>query len=154
MPTIEVDMSGFDGSRKALHNLASQINNPGEKLMRRLGESSLDDVDQRFMTRGYNTWAPDSESTIKKKGHGMVLIDSGVMYASAKMSKMTQNEVEIDVPVGGKKHDPMVPIYHQKGTKRMPQRKIIEVTPRLEKSLTDTLQKWVEDMIMAFGKAM
>jgi len=154
MPTFDYDMSGMAGARKAIHNLAEQIENPPAKMIHRLGEASLEDVDKRFMTRGYNTWPADSEETIKKKGQAMVLIDTGAMYNSARISGWTRNSITVDVPYGGKNHDPDVPRYHQSGTKHMPQRKIIEVTRKLNLALTDVLKKWVEDMIMAFGKGV
>jgi hypothetical protein len=122
--------------------------------MRRLGEVSLDDVTERFMDRGHGTWAPDSEETVKRKGNAMVLIDTGAMYASAEVFHPKKNTVGVIVPYGGRNHSPDVPKFHQYGTSKMPQRKIVEVTPQLNTSLMVAMQKWVDDMIMAFVKGI
>lgn len=154
MTTINIKVINLDNVQKALDNLTEKINNPPEQLMRRLGETAIEDIDQRFMTRGYGTWAPLKPSTIKRKGNSMVLIDTGAMLSSVNISKLTQDSVEVDVPFGGKTRNPKVPVFHQEGTKRMPQRKIIEVTPRLKQALASTLEKWVSDITKAFAKGM
>ena len=154
MPTIKIEIDGMQKFRKALNSLGDQIQNPPEKLMRRLGETSIEDIDQRFMTAGYGTWPPLAPSTIAKKGHGFILIDSGAMFQSSRISGMERNAVEVDVPYGGPEHNPDVPSIHQHGKGHIPQRKIIEVTPKLTQALTDTLTRWLMEMVMAFGKGM
>ena len=155
MTTIKVEIEGMQQFRKSINSLADQIQNPPAHLMRRLGETSIEDIDRRFMTAGYNTWPPLAHETVlRKHGNSFILIDTGAMFQSTRISGTEKNAVEVDVPYGGKHHDPDVPAIHQHGRGHVPQRKIIDVTPQLETALTDTLQKWVEDMVMAMGKAM
>ena len=55
---------------------------PGIDTMKKFGEEALADVDQRFNTGGYGTWAPLSPVTISKKGHDTILVDTGNMKNS------------------------------------------------------------------------
>ena len=148
---VKMTCTGFDGVRKVLNNLASAIENPDEKLMQRLGAVCLDDIDMRFATRGYGSWAPLKPSTIKRKGHDFVLVDTGAMQTSARIKSLTKGMVSVGVFQGGKNHDPDVPGYHQSVTRRMPQRKIIEVTPRLKEALTKESALFYSDMINGFS---
>ena len=153
MSTVKVTVQGLDAAKAAIDSLFASIQNPGAKLKSRLGDAMLEDVDQRFMTRGYGTWAPLKDETVKRKGHGHVLIDSGVMMASTEVA-MRQNEVALTVRYGGKYHSLAVPGYHQQGTRRTPQRKIVEVTPQLTALLMEAIRVWVKDLVLAFGKKM
>ncbi len=148
---IEIKVKGLIECQKALNNLGDRIENPDINLMRRLADTTVDDIDTRFMTRGYGTWAPLAESTIQhKKGNQMVLIDTGAMMGSVTIKSIQPGSLVVTVPYGGGKHNPDVPTYHQKGTKKMPQRRIIEVTSKLKNALTSTVMIWISDMIKAF----
>ncbi len=148
---IKMTATGFDGVRKVLNNLSSKIQDPGEKLMQRLGAVVLDDIDMRFVTRGYGTWPPLNPQTIKRKGHDFVLIDSGTMFNSAKIKQLTRGMVSVGVLKGGKHHDADVPKYHQAGTSRMPKRKIIDVTPQLKQALLRETEVFYSDMVKGFA---
>jgi hypothetical protein len=153
--TITINVTGLDEARKTVITLADKIANPDLNLMKRIGDTVVDDIDEKFMTRGYGTWPPLKSSTIKhKKGNSMVLIDTGAMFGSTRIKAVKEGQVEVDVPYGGAGHDPDVPIYHQRGTRKMPQRKIAEVTPLLIEKVVATVKKWVEEMVMAAGKEM
>ena len=155
MPSIKIEIDGMERFHRSVNSLADQIVNPPAKLMRRLGETAIEDIDKRFMTAGYGTWPPLAPSTVAKKhGNSFILIDTGAMFQSTRISGTEKDAVEVDVPYGGAKHNPKVPGYHQHGTGRTPQRKIIDVTPQLESALTDSLETWVIDMAKAFGKGM
>ena len=153
MTTIKVTIEGIEAAKVALNNLASSIENPGEKLMSRVGDAMLEDVDQRFATRGYGTWPANAPSTIRRKGHGNVLVESGAMRASTKIS-IQGNEAALTVPHGGRNGSPAVPGYHQRGTGRMPQRQIVDVTPQLMLLLSEALSQWISDVVAAFGKEL
>ena len=152
MDSINIKATGFDTIEKILNNLAVNISNPDEKLMKRLGGVVLGDIDQRFMTRGRGTWAPLSPRTIKRKGHDYVLIDSGAMFKSVTITELSRGKVAVGVLYAGKKHDPKVPGYHQAGApaRNLPQRKIVENTPLLQLALITETQLWVKEMIVAF----
>jgi hypothetical protein len=151
---ITVEATNFENVHKSLHNLAEQISHPNEQIMRRLGETAMEDIEKRFMTRGYGTWPPLAPSTIKKKKDDFVLIETGAMFSSTKIEFGQPGQVTVSVPYGGKKHDPNVPKYQQLGTKRIPQRKIIDASPKLKAALVNTLVKWVDDMVKAFAHSM
>ena len=147
---IRIKVKNLDNVLRSVNNLAEKIVNPDEKLLRRLGDVGVEDIDQRFMTRGYGTWPELSPETIKRKGHDNILIDSGAMFASVRITSLQPHHVEIAVPYGGKKHNEMVPVYHQQGTRKMPQRKIIDVTSKLTSAIGTAAQLWISDMIKAF----
>lgn len=147
-------VTGLENVEKAVNNLAEKIASPDTHLMTRLGEAAIEDIDRRFMTRGYNTWPALKPATIARKHSDFVLIETGAMYASTKITALTRGSVTVGVPSGGKNHSPDVPGYHQHGTRHTPQRKIIEVTPRLMTALTDAVELWVQDMIKAFKKTV
>ena len=154
MPTVKITATNLDNVQKALNNLGDMVQNPDEKLMRRLGDVGVEDTEQRFMTRGYNSWPALSPETVKHKHSDFVLIDSGAMFNSVTMQMLQPGVVVVKVPFGGKKHDSRVPEFHQEGTSKMPQRKIMAVTPQLTTALKSTLQLWVNDMVKAFRKTM
>ena len=153
MPQVVIKYDGMEQAKAAVNSLADQIKNPDQQLMRRIGDATLEDLDQRFMTRGYGTWAPLSAATIARKGNDMVLIDTGAMYASSKV-EIAGPAVRVTVPYGGVNHNTSVPAYHQQGTRRMPQRKIVEFTPQLRLNLIDAMVTWLVDMLKAKSKAM
>lgn len=154
MSDISSKATGFDRAVDGLTTLAERIQNPGEKLMRRLGDVVVEDIEERFMTAGEGSWAPLSPETVRRKGSAFILIDSGAMFASLALELRGENAVRVSVPYGGANHDPQVPGYHQRGTARMPQRKIIANTPALRRALYDAAAIWLRDMVAAcFVKA-
>ena len=154
METINIDVRGVGEAKKALNNLADKIVNPDGQLMRRLGDATMDDIEQRFMTRGYGTWKELSPSTIKaKRGNSMVLVDTGAMFSSLR-PEISGRSVRVVVPYGGAEHNTSVPGYHQEGTRRMPQRKIVDFTQKLAKALQDAFTTWLIDMFKASQKSV
>jgi phage gpG-like protein len=151
--SINFKLTGIPETRAALDSLAARIVNPDDKFMRRLGDALLEDTDRRFETRGYGTWPEDAPETVKRKGHGQVLVDSGDMRQST-VIKRVGNTVKIIVQHGGKNRNPDVPGYHQNKTRRMPQRRIVQKTPQLMSLLTATILLWVSDLVKAFKKKM
>jgi len=146
---ISITATGVKEVRAKLASLAAAIENPGEKVMKRLAGVCLEDIDQRFATRGYGTWQPLSPRTIKRKGHENVLVDTGAMQSSPRIATLTGNSFSVEVPYGGRRHNPDIPGYHQRGTSRMPQRKIVEVTPRLTAALILETESWLSSMTEA-----
>jgi hypothetical protein len=153
MITVNIKVENLEKVQRLLNNLGDKIENPGEKLFNRLKAAGMEDIDQRFMSRGYGTWPSLSPRTIKRKGHSFVLVDTGAMLSSAKAYRRG-NRIFIRIPYGGRTHNPDVPRYHQTGTRRMPQRKIIEVTPQLRMRLRNTVVEYVHDMVRAYRTEM
>lgn len=149
--SINVHVTGIESMKRSVNSLAEKIKNPDDKFARRIGDVLLEDTDRRFMTRGYGTWPEDSPETIKRKGHGNVLIDSGAMMSSTKVQRIGNN-IKLTVPFGGKNHSADVPGFHQEGTRHMPRRKVVEATPQLSARLGTALATWIRDICSAFGK--
>ena len=151
--TINVKVAGLDQMKRSINNLAEKIEHPDDKFARRIGDALLEDTDRRFMTRGYGTWPENKPETVKRKGHGNVLIDSGAMMASTKVQRIGNN-IKLTVPYGGKNHDSDVPDYHQEGRGHLPKRKIVEATSRLASALVATYAVWLRDIAASFGKGL
>ena len=98
---VRVTPIKFDQVQKAVDNLAERIRNPDDKLMRRMIDASVEDVDRRFATRGYNTWPPLSPRTIKRKGNDEVLVETGTMRVSVFYRYVAKGIFQIFVPFGG-----------------------------------------------------
>lgn len=64
-------------------------------------------------------WAPLAASTIRKKGHSRILVESGDMRESVYSRRQSAFQVEIGVA------DPKIHI-HEYGTEHIPPRKVIE----------------------------
>jgi len=152
MSTVNIHVKGLDEAKAAIKTLADCIHNLDDKLMKSLGDAMLDDVDKRFMTRGYGTWQPNSPATIRRKGHANVLIDTGTMMASTQYT-IKDSSVILTVPRGGRNRSPDVPPKHQSGD-GVPMRKIVEVTPQLMVGLKMAAAKWLRDLVLAYGKRM
>ena len=148
--SITITVDGLPDVQRAVDNLASKIANPDDKLMTRVGLAVIEDTERRFMTAGYGTWPPLSAATVKRKKGSFILIDTGAMFASLRITKQGPQMVDVTVPYGGRKHNPKVPMYHQTGTKRIPQRKIMDKTPQLLKLVDEAVSQWIDDMLKAF----
>jgi hypothetical protein len=147
---IEIKTRGLEEAQKAVSTLAEMIENPDAKLATRMGDAVLEDIDERYMTRGYGQWPPLSPETIKRKGHDNPLIDTGAMFASSRYKLLGPGRVMVEMPFGGRGHDARVPSFHQNGTSRTPQRQIIAITPQLINRIQATVEQWIDDMLKAF----
>lgn len=151
---VKITAPNLETIRKQMSSLADMIEKPGHKYMGRLGDAVLEDIDKRFMTRGYGTWKALAPATILHKKHDFVLVETGAMISSTTMTVLTDNQVSVDVPYGGKNRSPKVPYFHQHGTSRMPPRKLIEKTPQLNAALELAIIVWVKDMFLSLKKVM
>lgn len=71
-------------------------------------------------SHGGSQWAPLAMSTIRRKGHGRVLFETGAM-ASTVFVELAGMKVQLG-------NGSRVAKFHQFGTRRMPQRKVVEAT--------------------------
>ena len=143
---LKFNITGLDETIAKLEELHTQLNEgPGDVVMAELGLEGMDDIEERFETRGYGTWAPLSPITIFFKGHDKVLIDTGTMRDSVGIAEITSNRVAVTVPHGGEHKDPNIPIKHQQGDilQLLPERPIVEVTDRLLDRFIPVVQRWL-----------
>ena len=116
---------------------------PGLEVMTNVGQAAMEDIEERFRTRGYGTWVPLSPVTIARKGHDTILVDTGNMRGSVGISTVTSKSVTVTVPYGGKDNDVAIPIVHQLGTGKVPQRKIVENTQQLRNRINPVIKNWL-----------
>lgn len=132
---------------KTTNNLAQlieRIGSPGENVMRELGRQTLIDIEARFATQGYGEWAPLAAETVRRKeNRSTILVDTGIMRRSTRISKVTNDSLEVEVPGAGEGLDPEIPIKHQEGI-GVPKREIIKTTDRLLARYEPVLERWVQ----------
>ncbi len=89
---------------------------------------------------GGQRWQPLAESTVRRKGHPTILIDSGVLRTSITFKTIRALPDGFIVDLGTN-----VPYarYHQEG-RGVPQRKVVEVTEQDRRELTAGFLVWME----------
>ena len=144
--SFDVQTEGMDSMIGQLETIADSVQDgPGLRVMEDVGKAAMADIDARFDTGGYGTWVPLSPLTIALKGgRTEILIDTGNMRNSVGISQVNADSVIVTVPRGGEDNDPAVPIQHQLGTDRIPQRKIVEDTPELRERLSAVVNEWIQ----------
>ena len=150
---IDLHTKGSHTVEKQLEAFSKQLNDgPGEGVMRFLGQAGLEDIRARFRTKGYGTWPPLSEVTIRqKKGRNKeaILVDSGVMRHSPRITHADANTVKVGVPYATADERAGIPAKHQMGEGNVPQRKIVDITPQLLKRLDAMIKRWFKTLIKA-----
>ena len=149
--SVDIQSEGVQGIIDQLDTLETMLQNgPGQETMLELGQAAMQDVDARFDTGGYGTWAPLAPITIiMKGGRDTILIDTGNMRNAVGIGEVTANRVTVVVPTGGEDNDPSVPIAHQLGISEfganaafLPQRKIVEISDQLLTRLAPIIKEW------------
>ena len=144
MVTVKTAVTGLDALVEKTEKLVDQMENgPGSAVMLEVGEAAVEDIEERFKTRGYGTWQPLKPATIMRKGHDTILVDTGTMKGAVGIGAVSERRVTAVVPYGGGRLSKDVPPRHQRGTETVPQRKIVEVTDRLLARINPIIMKWV-----------
>lgn len=86
-------------------------------------------------------WKSLAPSTIKRKGHGMILIDKGIMRASIGFKVIQAELLQFIVDVGST--DPKSN-FHQSGGANLPQRIVVDITPSDRKEMALDFGTWAE----------
>ena len=144
MIEVKVNVVGLDKllvKTGQFHELLQR--GPGVSVMTKLGTAAVEDVEDRFRSRGYGTWQPLSPATVARKGHDTIMVDTRTMVNSVGINVLTNDRVTVTVPYGGADKRTDIPIRHQLGQGNVPQRKIVEVTPQLLGRLTPVIKEWV-----------
>jgi phage gpG-like protein len=93
-------------------------------------------------SRSGRPWAPLAPSTVARKGHDEILVDSGALrdsfiYGDSNNIWEVTNEFlrfGSSVEYGG---------FHQSGTEHMPQRKVMDLTEADKVAIVKSIQRWV-----------
>lgn len=145
--STSIKITGLAPTIAKLQGLAKRIEEPETKLMRRIGENVVDNIEERFLNQGYGEWPPLKPATVRRKGSSYILVETGAMLASIRIKDIGPGFVRVIVAYGGRSRDQRVPLYHQYGTGRMPQRQIIKNDDRLRKGIGETIAKWLKDYL-------
>ena len=126
---INLDRAKIDGVLRALDAGFRDF----KPLLKDIADIQLKSADETFKTRGVNLgkpWANLKTATVKQKmriGKNIdILQRTGKMRRSFRMSKLTNNEVNVENSVEYFK-------YHQIGTKNMPRRQMLGHSPAMIK---------------------
>jgi len=146
---ISIDITNANIIADELNRLSESVLNSGDKLIEELGTEAIDETERRWFANGDGSWKPLSPRTIKRKGHAFPLVETGNMYNSLNYRREEKNALSINVPLGGRNNNPDVPAYHQYGTRRMPQRKILVASEKMAKRLQRVLSEYIRKEIRA-----
>ena len=122
------------------------------KLWEAFGEIMGDIEREQFETEGHGEWPGLAASTIERKGHSEILVDTGklrdslVNPAAAMQISARSMSYGTDVDYAG---------YHQSGTPKMPQRQVISDPFRVEdrRRLETAMIGWIDEIAAeTFGR--
>ena len=148
MLNMSIGITGVAAVQAALQALAAHIINPAEFLQDIAVPYLKKDIRRAFQSRGYRTWQPLAESTIRQKtrqGYPSTPLVRTGRYQRATESlrglRVRRNVLELDSPIP-------YAVYHEFGTRRMPARPVFSlVTRRLERELPRLFDRWVQRRI-------
>lgn len=92
--------------------------------------------------RGSGGWPELKPSTVKSKGHDAILIDSGDLYREMtdRSNIMITDDFMHFAPADEQEE---IGRYHQTGTSRMPQRKVVDFTDLDRRAMVRKVQSWI-----------
>lgn len=140
---ITIRSKGLKEAIASLEQTQERLELPGPQVMYAFGEAAKADIAARFATAGYGTWPPLSPETVKRKGHTLILIDTGTMMGSVSITQIGVRTVTVSVPYGGRNAQPVVPLVHQTGGNGLPVRRIVLITPQLLARLRIVADQWL-----------
>ncbi len=167
MADVKVDLSGLKRFSKSVESdLRKSGNGPIRKAIKQWGFVYRSFVQERFDTfsKGGGDWKPLAVSTVKAKGHGVILKDTNTLFTALEPTfKRKPGQLQKDIPFGvrvgyggeaDKKHPSSksksvadIAGFHQDGGPNLPQREII-VSPD-----TTTIKRMQQLMQIALKKA-
>ena len=132
-----------------LRDLAANLLRVGERgadmrpVAEQIKEVYLRSNERRFATRGMGSWADDSDETKARKSGGSLLRDTGRL-AESLTSRFGSTQLEDHEPAL-LRFGTEVPYarYLDSGTKHMPARKLIDLTPSEERRIADLLESYI-----------
>lgn len=142
---ISLNIGRFPGGRGLGNALAPSVMGV---VMRGVGQLLHGRIIGAFSVGGHHTrggakWAPLRFSTIVRKGSTTVLVDTARMRNTI-LSASTANSVTLSAAAPYAK-------YHQSGTRRMPQRKVLDITTQDEVWCAEKVRELVNRLINGTG---
>ena len=151
MSGISIDALDVTELNRKFDKLKESIDmgGPGVRVMEKVGEAIMRDIDERFSTGGYGEWAPLTLETIKDKdGNSNILMNTGNLRSSVRIGYVTDSTVFVEIPYGGANNDRSVPARIQEGTDTTPARKIIDTsTPQFKAKIDAVIAEWLDELV-------
>lgn len=125
-------VDGVEGLQGLFDEIVEQIRQMDYEPVMVAGTEIIADLEKQFFDAGVdpngNRWAPNAESTIKKKGHGIVLFETGALEKSLVDTSDEHNIHETSHRGLLFGTDIEYSLFNQEGTERIPARPHVGVT--------------------------
>jgi phage gpG-like protein len=102
-----------------------------------------------FQVGGRPAWPPLSIDTVHIKGNAEPLIATGRLYSGSQA--MSSWNIDNDTAQFSGAAGADYGIYHQEGTRRMPQREWASITPEDEDKAEETMVEWIGEKLGSHG---
>jgi len=110
-----------------------------------IADDWIDWIEEQFVSqgsRGSGGWADLAPSTVRGKGHDTILVDTGGLMREATDRGnvlITDTFMHYSLP----DREDQIGRFHQSGTERMPQRRVVEFTDMDRRVMVRKIQSWV-----------
>lgn len=146
MISVTVDKNKLSKLIKNLDDFANSLN--FERPLKDIAQMVREEQRANFAEQGrlYGGWAPLAESTKRDRvfngypASRPILVRTGKLKDGFKVKKVTSKEAVIA-------NDVEYAHYHQDGTTKMPQRKIVDVTSNMKGAISRRIAKHIESNI-------
>ncbi|MCB9377091.1 MAG: hypothetical protein H6515_14645 [Microthrixaceae bacterium] len=89
-------------AEQMLTNLIDRVDNP-RQILGLLGDELQAHQEEAFASRGHGSWAANNPATMRAKGHGRVLVDTGALMADLTRPRIDGEKVGVDSDsIGGR----------------------------------------------------
>jgi phage gpG-like protein len=77
---LQIDVSGVDRTSSRFMKMMRRLQDPSDVLENQVADYLRQRQSHRFATHGDGTWPANAKSTVRKKGNGRPLYDSGTLF--------------------------------------------------------------------------
>ena len=145
--SFSIQVTGIDKLNKKLNSIEDFVKSPAA-MMKEIGESTKEGAEKNFDKKGaeYGTaWASLKASTIAQKRARRLARPTYPLWGTGKMKgsfKSIPKRSEVTV-----KNTASYAIFHQGGTRSIPQRKILDIQAPQVVKITKIIQKYMQDIL-------
>jgi phage gpG-like protein len=137
---VSLDILGEDRVAREFVRIGERATDLSDAFDRAL-DHVQDAVERQFATQGGGKWAPLATSTIARKGHARILIDTGALRSAATSGanrRVSADEATFEVGSGA----PYWIYHHSKAPRwRLPRRPLLEVDEPLKRDVMREIQR-------------
>ncbi len=149
MVKVTINVDSVNILDRAFDRFADEVKD-WQPAWEQVGEFMYEHEDRVFSSRGFGTWAPLA------KGGDATLVDTGAMKASLtskggdNVMKTTKDSLLFGSRVNA--DGAPYPLFHQRGTVKMPQRQVIFFREEDKRELMKIMQRYAVEIVKAVAK--